>query len=96
MSFYQVTSKELRTKADELRNLNGRFFNETENLSNCHDALNSMWEGDAKDSFTKMFIKDKAGMDNFKKAIDQYIETLLIIASRYEEAEAKNTSIASR
>ena len=96
MSFYQVTSKELRAKADELRNLDGRFLSEMEKLTSYHDALSGMWEGDAKEGFSKVFMRDKTGMDNFKRAIDQYIEALIVIANRYEEAEMKNASLASR
>ena len=32
---------------------------------------------------------------DFKDAIEQYIQALLIISERYEEAEKKNLSVAS-
>lgn len=94
MSFFQVTSSELKHRAEELRNLNQRFANEEEALSNYHNALNSMWEGETKEAFSREFIQDRAKMDLFKNAINQYIEALLVIASRYDEAESRNIAVA--
>lgn len=95
MSFIQVTSTELRNSATELQGLNSKFQNEIENLMSCQSNLNTMWEGEAKEAFNSAFIKDKGNMDNFKTAIDQYIQALLTIAARYEEAEKRNVSVAS-
>lgn len=96
MSFIQVTAQELRNKASELSGLNSRFNSEIENITTCQQNLNTMWEGEAKDAFNQTFIRDKGNMDNFKNAIDQYIEALMVVAQRYEEAESKNISLAGR
>lgn len=93
MSFIQVTAAELRNKASELQGLNTRFMGEVENLMNCEQNLNSMWEGEAKDAFNQVFIKNKGIMNSFKNAIDQYIEALMVVAARYEEAENRNYSL---
>lgn len=95
MSFIQVTAEELKNKATELSGLNGRFQTEIENLMNCQSNLNTMWEGEAKEAFNLAFMKDKANMDNFKNAMDQYIQALMVIAARYEEAEKRNVGVAS-
>lgn len=95
MSFIQVTSMELRNKATELQGLNAKFQTEIENLLSHQTNLNSMWEGEAKETFNNAFMRDKGNMDNFKNAIDQYIQALLVIAERYEEAEKRNISTAS-
>ena len=95
MSFIQVTSSELRNRAAELQGLNSKFQNEIENLTSCQNNLNTMWEGEAKEAFNSAFIKDKSTMDAFKSAIDQYVQALLVIAARYEEAEKKNVSVAA-
>ena len=50
---------------------------------------------EAKEAFNSAFIKDKSTMDAFKSAIDQYVQALLVIAARYEEAEKKNVSVAA-
>nr|MBQ4457314.1 hypothetical protein [Clostridia bacterium] len=36
---------------------------------------------------------DKGQMDSFKQAIDQYINALIIIAGKYEEAETRNLAL---
>lgn len=96
MSFIQVTADELRNKASELSGLNSRFRTEIENLVSLKEGLNSMWEGEAKEAFNQAFSRDKGNMDNFRNAIDQYIQALLVIASRYDEAEKRNINTASR
>lgn len=95
MAFFQVTAFELRNKAEELRDLNQRFLSEEEKLNNYHDALNGMWEGETKESFSREFIRDKGRMDNFFNAINQYIEALNLVASKYEEAESRNVALAN-
>ena len=95
MSFIQVTAEELRNRATQLQGLNAKFQSEIENLMNCQNNLNSMWEGEAKEAFNQAFVKDKGNMDSFKSAIDQYIQALLLIASRYEEAEKRNLNTAT-
>lgn len=95
MSFIQVTATELRNKASELQGLNSRFQGEIENLVSHQSNLNTMWEGEAKEAFNNAFMRDKGNLDNFKNAIDQYIQSMLVIAERYEEAEKRNLSTAS-
>jgi len=96
MSFIQVTSEELKNRASQLQGLNGKFQSEIENLMSCQNNLSTMWEGEAKDAFYQAFMKDKANMDSFKAAIDSYIQSLNVIAARYEEAEKRNISTAAR
>ncbi|MCR4740045.1 MAG: WXG100 family type VII secretion target [Lachnospiraceae bacterium] len=91
----QFTSNELRNKAEELRNLNGNFKAQTDSLQNTEEALRGMWEGEANNTFHAAFVRDKGQMDNFKQTIDQYTDALLTIASKYEEAEARNVALAS-
>ena len=95
MSFIQVTSTELRSKASELSGLNTRFNAEIENLVNCQNNLGTMWEGEAKEAFSQAFSKDKGNMDGFKALVDQYIQALNTIASRYEEGEKRNIATAA-
>ncbi|MDO4187436.1 MAG: WXG100 family type VII secretion target [Lachnospiraceae bacterium] len=95
MSFIQVTASELKNRASELQGLNSKFQSEIESLSTYQATLDTMWEGEAKDLFNSAFLKDRGNMDKFKSAIDMYIQALLVIAERYEEAEKKNISTAS-
>ena len=54
-----------------------------------------MWEGEARDTFHQAFVRDKQQMDVFHQLIAQYVQALLEIAARYEQAEARNREIAA-
>ena len=95
MAFFQVTAAELRKKAEQLKGLNSRFRSGVDTLETAEQSLKAMWEGEANDSFHSAFTKDKRQMDRFHQVIELYIEALLIIAAKYEEAENKNIATAS-
>jgi len=95
MAAFQVTAKELRTKAGELRDMNAQFKTQVGNLETQEQSLGSMWEGDAKKAFHTAFNNDKVQMDNFYNLIEQYCAALENIATKYEMAEAQNVSTAS-
>lgn len=94
MGYFQVTSGELRQNAEELNELNKRFLLETENLMNCQVELKNDWTGEANDSFNREFLKDKSHLDSFHNIVGQYVQSLLTIADKYEEAENRNLSLA--
>ena len=90
MSFYQVDSKQLRSKKDELSTLIQRFIREKENLCAGEVALRSMWEGQANDAFHSEFMKSAGRMDTFVRVIDQYANVIESVAGRYDMAEQNN------
>ena len=95
MSFFQVTPRELRNKAGKISELNSRFKAKQQELTEQESALCGMWEGEARDTFHQAFTRDKQQMDVFHQLIAQYVQALLEIAARYEQAEARNREIAS-
>lgn len=95
MAFIQVTSAEMRAKADELELLNSEFKTKVEALTSTEGELSSMWEGDAKTAFHNSFNADKGQMDTFYNAIANYVATLRQIAAEYDRAEATNAQTAS-
>lgn len=95
MANFKVTTSVLKSQADELIELNGRFKSSVEKLVTSEASLNSMWDGEANDAFHAAFLNDKGKMDEFYNLIMQYIERLRTIAIRYEQAEQTNTEIAS-
>ena len=95
MSFFQVTSSELRNKAGKLSDLNSQFQAKATQLGEQEGTLCSMWEGQAKDAFHQSFLHDRQQMDVFHHLIGQYVQALLEIAVRYEQAEARNREIAA-
>ena len=94
MAMIQVTSSRLRSAAENLQNLNSQFKSKTEELWGKEQELAQMWEGQAKDAFHGAFVKDKQQMEAFGQLIVQYVQALLEIALRYEQAEARNAEIA--
>ena len=89
-----VTTSELRSKAEELRGINGQFKNSVSSLESTEGSLNGMWVGEAHDTFHKAFMEDKGQMTAFATLIDEYCATLEKIAREYEEKERMNTEIA--
>lgn len=94
MAAFEVTSRELKAKANELRDLNGQFKTQAGNLETQEGSLVSMWEGEARNAFDSAFKQDKGQMDNFYNLIEQYCVALESIAAKYDMAEAQNVSTA--
>ena len=94
MAMIRVTSSRLREAAESLQKLNSQFKNRSEELQGKEKALSQMWEGQAQTAFHGAFMRDSHQMEAFHSLINQYIRALLEIASRYEQAEARNTEIA--
>ncbi len=95
MSFFQVTSSQLRSKAEKIMDLNNQFKGKAAQLGEQESSLCGMWEGAAKDAFHQAFLRDRQQMDVFHQLIGQYVQALLEIAARYEQAEARNREIAA-
>ncbi len=95
MAFFQVTSSELRSKAGRLQELNGQFRAKATELEEKETSLCGMWEGTTKDTFHQAFMQDRQQMNAFEQLINQYIQALLEIAVRYEQAESRNREIAA-
>ncbi len=94
MSYFCVTSSKLRQSAEDLTVRNRQFAKNAESLDAAEAALKGMWEGSANEAFHAAFQKDRGVMDAFSAAIEQYVQALLLIAQKYDEAEAKNMQIA--
>lgn len=84
----------LRSKADELRELNELFKGERAELISTQEALNGMWEGEAKQTFDNAFRRDMIQFQNFYNAIAAYAEALEDIANNYCMMEARNVELA--
>ncbi|MCD7884787.1 MAG: WXG100 family type VII secretion target [Lachnospiraceae bacterium] len=95
MSEIQVTSSTLRSKAEELNQLNEQFKSAYGTLSDEEASLRSQFEGETSDTFHSAFTSDITQMGNFYNAIAQYVQKLITIAEGYEKAEAANVSTAS-
>lgn len=94
MGCFEVTSSEVRNKANSLQELNSQFRNKATELENQESSLCSMWDGVAKNAFHQAFMHDKGQMDAFNQLIDRYVQALLEIAAKYEEAEMRALEMA--
>ena len=95
MALISVTAAQLKAKADELTNLNGNFKSNVQDLEATEQNLAGMWEGQARDAFDRQFNNDKIQMTNFSTLIEKYVNTLISIAAKYEQAESVNTDTAA-
>lgn len=95
MGLIQVTARQLRQEAERIQQLNSQFKGQIALLETKEQNLGTMWEGRAKESFRGAFLRDKSQMEEFYQLIDKYIQALQLIAVKYEQAEQRNTEIAS-
>lgn len=96
MSEIIVTSATLRSKAEELNQMNEQFKSAVSSLSDEENALRSQFEGEASDAFHQAFSQDVIQMNNFYNAIAQYVQKLIQIAESYEKAEQANVATATQ
>lgn len=87
---FVVTPSSLRSKASELRNANNSFRAQINQLRSQESSLNSMWDGEANDTFHGAFSRDAQQMENFYNEIQKYAAALEEIARNYERTEAQN------
>ena len=93
-STIKVTASGITNGINTLNELNAEFLAEITELVSTESSLNSMWEGEAHDSFHAAFTSDKSQMETFNKEITNYATTLQEILNLYEEAEAINLDTA--
>lgn len=94
MALISLTFEQLKTQADELRQLNENFKANVTELVGIETELASMWEGQSRDAFHNAFNSDKAQMDNFYNTIEQYVQALMLILAKYQQAEGTNLETA--
>ncbi|MBQ1312207.1 MAG: WXG100 family type VII secretion target [Blautia sp.] len=92
----RVTSSMLRTKKEELEQMNSNFQEIASALETAVRALDGSWEGETHDAFYNAFQMDKGKMDVFSTAVKSYTEALASIIARYEATEQSNAAIAAR
>lgn len=95
MGVIRVDAAQLQSRMEELESLNRQFKTEVDGLETQAGSLKSMWEGEANDAFNNAFNNDKVQMNNFYNAVEMYVMRLGNILSRYQSAEATNTSIGN-
>lgn len=92
----RVTTRELRSRAEELESLNENFHQEVSKLREDETLLSTSYEGDSQKKFHEQFTMDMEKFDTFYNVIRQYITQLRQDADAYDRTEAANVEIASR
>ncbi len=95
MALIRVTASDIRSKKEQLLELNNQFKTQVRELESSEGTLNSQWDGAANDAFHKAFMNDKNYMDQFYNLILKYCDALEQIAAKYEQAEAANENTAT-
>ena len=95
MAQIQVTSSQVKSKADMLASYNKQLNSQISVLQQQKNSLLTMWEGEAKNAFSKAFDSDIKQMQNFYAEMNNYVAKLREIVNSYEQAEAKNVRIAT-
>ena len=91
----RVTSATLRSKKDELIEINQKFSETADSMEETVHTLEGSWEGDSHDAFYTAFNTAKGKMTAFSGAVTQYTNALEQIIAKYEAAEAENIAIAA-
>ena len=95
MATIRVSANELKARAEQLNEMNQSLKAKVEEFENAVQALAAQWEGEAKDAFLAAAKQDLEQMLNFIQLIEAFIQALLEMARKYEEAERRNTEIAA-
>lgn len=90
-----INSQTIKSQAEQLSNLNVQFKSNVQTLSDQEQALNSSWEGEARQRFHDAFVSDYEQMNRFYDEIQRYVSVLMSIAARYEQAESANAEAAA-
>ena len=62
-------------------------------LNDSVNALTSQWEGEAQTKFNQSMNKDIVAMTQFHTLMNQYIDALTTIASKYSTTEQQNVGL---
>lgn len=89
-----ASTKEISNKKQSLVLLSNSLKTQISNLETLGNSLNSMWEGAAKEKYTKQLKSDIAKMQSLLKTILEFILILEKIIAIYNKAEKKNEATA--
>ena len=90
----RVSTQKLRDTASQLTQMNQQLKGKAEEFTSSGNNLFSKWEGDTKQAHQQVFQKDRTQIDNFISLINEYVQALERIATKYDQAEAQNVQTA--
>lgn len=92
---FRVNPQELVVQAQALQELNERFKNEVQIMTEKEEALSGMWEGEARNAFHNAYATDVEKFQKFYDGINRFVQALGDAAKEYAKAEQSAVSIAN-
>jgi len=89
----KVNTREMRTAANNIEQLAGEYTQQVTALYQVGSELDSMWDGDANDTFNAQLGQDQSRFDALNNVIRQYVEALRSNADSYDRAEEEAKGI---
>lgn len=93
---FAVNPQELAKQAQNLQDLNERFKDEVQKMTEKEEALSKMWKGPARDEFHNSYAVDAEKLQKFYNGINQFIKALDDAAKEYATIEQNAASIAQK
>jgi len=88
MSKIETSTQEMRTKAGDIRSEAVQYKNLADELFAEGRELDTMWEGDASDSFANRLKADEPRFGELYQIIEQYCGAIEESAADYDKTEA--------
>lgn len=86
-----VDPKELKNKAESLRNIANTIKSVLDDADHEIESMKSYWEGQASESSVNKFKKLKPEIETSYENIKKYAEFLSAASEDYQNVEIKNT-----
>lgn len=91
----QIKSDLLVAAADAIESQLATYENQVGELYTLGTSLDSMWDGDANESFNAQMSTDRPKFDNLCTQMKQYVKFLRDTAQNYEASEQSALNIVS-
>lgn len=91
----RVTPADLRATATEFQGIHSQLNTQVEQMKELVRNTNQSWEGQAGDAFRAKFAQLEDDMTKMKGMINEHVEDLQEMATRYETAENENQQDAA-
>ena len=90
MAGFRADTQEMRKTANVVEQLASDYTRQVDALYAAGEELDSMWDGDANDSFNAQMGQDKPRFDALNAVIGRYVQALRDNAEAYDKAEAES------
>ncbi len=91
----RVTPADLRATAGEFQGIHTQLTSQIDQMKDLVRNTNASWEGQAGDAFRNKFNQLEDDMTKMKGMINEHINDLQEMATRYEQAENENQQDAA-